>query len=197
MFFKVDFEKAFDSINWSFLDSVMEQMGFSQKWRNWIDGCLKKDRGSVLINGSPTIEFEIQKGLRQGDPLSPFLFILAVEALNVTMEDVKGNKLFHGIQVGKDSIPITHLQFADDALIMGEWSIENARNLSRILSCFHLASGLKINFSKSKLFGIGVTHLDFSNLASILGCQPSQFPATYLGLPIGTKMQQYSNWTPI
>ncbi|GKF41979.1 putative RNA-directed DNA polymerase, eukaryota, reverse transcriptase zinc-binding domain protein, partial [Tanacetum coccineum] len=71
-FLKVDFEKAFDSLDWKFLDHTMEQMRFSHKWMKWIHGCLNSSYGSVLINGSPTKEFKIQKGLRQGDPLSKF-----------------------------------------------------------------------------------------------------------------------------
>lgn len=91
MFFKVDFEKALDSLNWLFLDSIMAQMGFSFKWRKLIKRCLENAFGSVLVNGSPTLEFPIKKGLRQGDHLSHFLFILAVEALNVTLLDAREN----------------------------------------------------------------------------------------------------------
>ena len=72
MIFKVDFEKAFDSLRWDFLDLAMDKLGFGIKWCSWIYGCLRNARSSVLVNGSPTIEFEIFKGLRQGDPLSPF-----------------------------------------------------------------------------------------------------------------------------
>ncbi|GJX30644.1 putative RNA-directed DNA polymerase [Tanacetum coccineum] len=160
MFLKVDFEKAFDSLSWSFLFSILEQMGFSSKWRTWIHSCLNSAFASVLVNGSPTKEFKIERGLRQGDPLSPFLFILAVEALNVALLEATNNNVFHGIKVGTDKIHISHLQFADDALIMGEWSRSNAKNLSRILTCFHLASGLKVNFNKSKLYGIGTSNVE-------------------------------------
>ncbi|GJW73644.1 RNA-directed DNA polymerase, eukaryota, reverse transcriptase zinc-binding domain protein [Tanacetum coccineum] len=82
MIFKVDFEKAFDSLKWDFLDLVMEKLGFGIKWRSWIKGWLLHARASVLINVSPTNEFEISRGLRQSNPLSPFLFILAMEGLH-------------------------------------------------------------------------------------------------------------------
>ncbi|GJY56796.1 putative RNA-directed DNA polymerase [Tanacetum coccineum] len=193
MFLKVDLEKAFDTLNWSFLFSIMEQMGFRRKWRTWISSCLKSAFASVLINGSPTKEFKVEKGLRQGDPLSPFLFIIAIEALNVALLNACNNT-FHGVKVGKDNIHVSQLQFADDALIMGEWSWLNAMNLSRILTCFNLASGLKINFHKSKLYGVGVTTLEVNSLASMIGCLPSNFPCTYLGLPIGGNMSRCANW---
>ncbi|GKE69948.1 putative RNA-directed DNA polymerase, eukaryota, reverse transcriptase zinc-binding domain protein, partial [Tanacetum coccineum] len=142
-------------------------------------------------------EFKIQKGLRQGDPLSPFLFIIAVEALHVTIQEAKSKNIFEGVKVGTNGVDISHLQFADDSLIMGNWSLENVKNLCRILRCFHLASGLKVNFFKSKFFGVGVTDNDTHTFASILNLQPSSFPCTYLGLPIGANMCKSRHWKPI
>ncbi|GKB29832.1 putative RNA-directed DNA polymerase, eukaryota, reverse transcriptase zinc-binding domain protein [Tanacetum coccineum] len=202
MFFKVDFEKSFDSLNWSFLFSILEQMGFSFLGKglpyNRDDETSQEEFAwSFFVNGSPTKEFKIERGLRQGDPLSPFLFILAVEALNIALLEATNNNIFHGIQVGKDKIHVSHLQFADDALIIGVWSRTNAKNLSRILTCFHLAPCLKVNFNKSKLYGVGVTNSELSSMASMIGCLASQFPCIYLGLPIGAKMSRCHNWKPL
>ncbi|GJX56691.1 putative RNA-directed DNA polymerase, eukaryota, reverse transcriptase zinc-binding domain protein, partial [Tanacetum coccineum] len=197
MLFKVDFEKAFDSLSWNFLLSIMEQIGFSSKWRNWILSCLNSSFALVLINGSPTMEFKLERGLRQGDPLSPFLFIIAVEALNIVILKAINRNIFYGFKVGKDKVYISHLQFADDALFLGGWSLSNAKNFSRILTCFHLAFGLKVNFNKSKLFGIGVSSLEVNSFASSIGCLASHLPRSYLGLPIGAKMSRCTNWKPL
>ncbi|GJY40425.1 RNA-directed DNA polymerase, eukaryota [Tanacetum coccineum] len=97
LIFKVDFEKAYDSVRWDFLDDVLDKFGFGVKWRNWIQSCLRSSRGSILINGSPTKEFQFFRGLKQGDPLSPFLFILVMESLHISFQRVVDAGLFNGI----------------------------------------------------------------------------------------------------
>nr|GEY02593.1 RNA-directed DNA polymerase, eukaryota, reverse transcriptase zinc-binding domain protein [Tanacetum cinerariifolium] len=92
---------------------------------------------------------------------------------------------------------ISHLQYADDALILGEWSVINAKNLSRILTCFHLASGLKVNFNKINLFGVGLSNIELNVIASSLGCLASQYPCSYWGLPVGAHMSRCVNWNPL
>jgi len=79
---KVDFEKAYDSIRWSFLLDMLHRMGFHSKWIKWVKGCLESATVSVLVNGSPAEEFRPSRGLRQGDPLAPFLFLIVVEGLD-------------------------------------------------------------------------------------------------------------------
>ncbi|KAI3517218.1 hypothetical protein L1887_16430 [Cichorium endivia] len=197
LLFKVDFDKTFDSINWEYLDSLLWQMGYGNKWRMWIHGCLQSARASVIINGPPTAEFSMSKGVRQGDPLSPFLFILAMEGLNVAMKEVCEKGLFTGIKVPHEDVSISHLFYADDALFLGEWSLENIKNLARVLRCFHVVSGLKVNFNKSRVFGIGVDSQEVSRWASPLGCEPASLPFTYLGVPVGANMNLKKHWKPI
>jgi len=108
--FKVDFEKAYDSIDWKYLDEVMVKMGFPTLWRKWIQECIGTATTSVLVNGSPIDEFSLGRGLRQGDPLSPFLFLLAAEGFNVLMASLSRNNLVNGYKVGRnDPVVVSHL----------------------------------------------------------------------------------------
>ncbi|GJV20647.1 arginine--tRNA ligase, chloroplastic/mitochondrial [Tanacetum coccineum] len=110
--------------------SSHEQVGFGRKWIIWIRSCLDSAFASVPFNGSSTKEFKLVRGLRQGDPLSPFLFILALEALNVEILEATDNNIFKAIIVGKDKVQVPHLQFTGDGLILVEWSLSDAKNLS-------------------------------------------------------------------
>ena len=168
LIFKVDFDKAFDSLNWDFLDSTLQQMGFGTRWRTWIRGCLKSSRASVIVNGSPSKEFNVSKGVRQGDPLSPFLFVIAMEGLNVAMKAAKDKGLFKGASIPNCDHIISHLFYADDALFMGEWSKENLKNLARILRCFHISSGLKVNETPQIIFKLFKTFYDYHLLKTCI-----------------------------
>nr|KAJ0214062.1 hypothetical protein LSAT_V11C400160070 [Lactuca sativa] len=197
LLFKADFNKAFDSVNWEYLDSIMMQMNFSEKWRRWIAGCLESSKASVLVNGSPTKDFDMSKGVRQGDPMSPFLFIIAMEGLHVMMSSAVERGLFDGMKIPNSNVNISHLFYADDALFIGHWSQRNIANLARILRCFHMVSGLKVNFNKSRVYSIGGEPSEVSEWASPLGCEPSALPFTYLGVPVGDNMNRKNAWNPI
>lgn len=191
---KVDIEKAFDTISWNFLDAVLAQMNFGTKWRNWIKGCLSSSRVSALINGSPTLEFQMFRGVRQGDPLAPFLFIIGMEALNVALKEAIHAGIFEGIQLPNGGPMISNLFYADDAIFVGNWSKRNALNLMRILRCFYIASGLKINLSKTSLFGIGVHQQEVIEMANVLNCSSGDLPFNFLGLPVGKSMNRKASW---
>ncbi|MFS7999333.1 putative RNA-directed DNA polymerase [Helianthus anomalus] len=171
MFFKVDINKAYDSVNWSFLNSIMAQMNFPSRWRSWVMATLYSARASVLINGSPTREFDCSRGLRQGDPLSPFLFVIVMEALTCVMNKETSIGLFNGINVFADGPLLSHLFYADDLMFISEWSTSNINNLRRILRCFYLASGLKVNLAKCSIYGIGVGDQEVQQMASYLRCK--------------------------
>ncbi|KAJ0732921.1 putative RNA-directed DNA polymerase [Helianthus annuus] len=197
MLFKIDINKAYDSLNWNFLDKILAQMNFPDRWRGWIMATLTSSRASVLVNGSPTMEFDCSRGLRQGDPLSPFLFVLAMEALTGIMKKAVSEGIFKGLRVSAAGPVLSHLIYADDVVFMGEWSSENAINLRRILRCFHLASGLKVNLAKCSLFGIGVSDVEVQLLANILSCKRGSFPFKHLGLVVGANMNLIRNWKPV
>ncbi|GKD29328.1 RNA-directed DNA polymerase, eukaryota [Tanacetum coccineum] len=99
MIFKADFEKAFDSVRWDYLDGVLNNFGFGVKWRGWIQACLSSAMGSILVNGSPSSEFKFHKGLKQGDLLSPFLFILVMESLHISFNNILNFGLYKGIRI--------------------------------------------------------------------------------------------------
>ena len=130
----------------------MKNMNFPRLWRTWISECVGSATASVLVNGSPTDEFLIERGLRQGDPLSLFLFLLAAEGFNILMNQVVGAQLFHGYGIGcGDEVRLTHLQFADDTIIIGDKSWLNVRTMRAVLLLFEEVLGLKVNFNKSML----------------------------------------------
>jgi len=137
MLFKVDFEKAYDSVDLDYLDSVMERMSFPTVWRKWIRECVGTTTTSVLVKGSPIEEFYLDKGLRQGGPLFPFLFLLVVEGLSILMKAMVDNHLFEGYSVGTvNPMVVSHLQFVDDTLLVGVKSWANVRALWATLVFF-------------------------------------------------------------
>nr|GFA42413.1 RNA-directed DNA polymerase, eukaryota [Tanacetum cinerariifolium] len=136
-------------------------------WRVRIKGCLVSSSASVLMNRSPTQEFYFEQGLRQGDPFSPFLFLLVMEALHISFVRAMDGGFFK----------------------------ENLRHLVSILQCFYLASGLRINIHKCSIMGVGgVTNLEVNRGAQMIGCEASKIPFNYLGIMIGGKMNLLHSW---
>ncbi|GJR83012.1 RNA-directed DNA polymerase, eukaryota, reverse transcriptase zinc-binding domain protein [Tanacetum coccineum] len=173
---------------------ILDSLGFGLKWRSWIKTCLSSSRASILVNGSPISEFFINRGLRQGDPLSHFLFILVLEGLHNAFADPVGNGLISGININNSSIHISHLFFPDDVIITTGWNARDLENIIRVLNVFYLASGLKINIHKSNIYGIVFNKDEVYNMASNAGCIAGNIPFNYLGLPIGSNMKSIASW---
>ncbi|GJV59390.1 RNA-directed DNA polymerase, eukaryota, partial [Tanacetum coccineum] len=193
MFFKVDFAKAYDSIRWDYLDDVLNAFGFGSRWRSWIQGSLNSGKASVLVNGSPTSEFQFHRGLKQGDPLAPFLFILIMESLHLSFNRAVEAGIFTGLRID-DALTISHLFYADDAIFIGEWSKENLKGILNILNCFSLLSGMSINLKKSHILGLGIRGSIVSEAAASLGCSVMKTPFNYLGIMVGGNMSLVKSW---
>ncbi|GJY11692.1 RNA-directed DNA polymerase, eukaryota [Tanacetum coccineum] len=175
MFFKVDFAKAYDSIRWDYLESVLNSFGFGLKWRSWIRGSLNSSMASILVNGSPTTEFQFHRGLKQGDPLAPYLFILVMESLHLSFSRVIEAGLFTGIQIDS-SVTLSHLFYADDAIFIGKWNSDNLKCITHMLRWFSLLSGLSINLKKSQLLGVGMSDNIVTEAAISIGCSVLRTP---------------------
>ncbi|GKC21849.1 RNA-directed DNA polymerase, eukaryota [Tanacetum coccineum] len=193
MFFKVDFAKAYDSVRWDYLLDILHAFGFGPNWCRWILGTFTSSMASILVNGSPTSEFPFCCGLKQGDPLAPYLFILIMESLHISFSRVVDDGLFKGFQL-HGSVNISHLFYADDAMFIGEWSEQNLHNIVKVLNCFHLASGLKINIAKSQVLGVGVSQNVVVQAANRIGCAVLNTPFRYLGVTVGECMSRKSAW---
>ncbi|GJW10407.1 RNA-directed DNA polymerase, eukaryota, reverse transcriptase zinc-binding domain protein [Tanacetum coccineum] len=184
------------ALRWDFLDDVLGKFEFGEKWRKWIQCCLHSSKGSIIINGSPTDEFQFGRGLKQGDPLSPFLFLLIMESLHISFQRVVDAGMFHGIDVG-GLVNLSHMFYADDAIFIGEWSESNITSLIHVLDCFHKVSGLKINMCKSKIMGIEVDNGKVSRAATKFGCLVLKAPFLYLGSYVGGDMNKIQSWKDI
>ena len=186
---KLDIHKAFDHVNWGFLSLLLERCGFLDKWRRWISFCISTVRFSILINGTPHGFFGSSRGLRQGDPLSPLLFVLVLEAVGRMLDKVVHEGCLSGFNVSASadrSLMVSHLLFADDTLIFCDANIDQMLILRMVLIWFEAVFGLKVNLGKSELVAVGAVH-NMDLLVAVLGCMQGSLPMKYLGLPLGEK----------
>jgi hypothetical protein len=133
---KLDIEEAYDHVNWNFLLYLLRRCGFGERWCSWIAHCIPSVRFFVLVNGTPSGFFSSSRGLRQGDSLSPLLFVIVMEALNKLFTVVVHRGFLLGFLVGSGSngmLNISHLLFADDTLVFCGANLDHLRFFS---SCF-------------------------------------------------------------
>ncbi|GKA16551.1 RNA-directed DNA polymerase, eukaryota [Tanacetum coccineum] len=132
----------------------------------------------------------------RGDPLAPLLFILVMESLHLSFCRVVQAGMFKGIRLNS-SISVSHLFYADDALIIGEWSSDNLCGIINVLKCFYLASGLQITIHKSQLLGVGVPKSEVESAASSIGCSIMNNQFRYLGVMVGENMARHKAWVDV
>jgi hypothetical protein len=193
---KLDLKKAFDCIDWDFLRLVLFAVGFGEKFINWTLSCVTSANIAVLINGDPTSFFKSERGLRQGCPLSPYLFILIMEGLSILLSRSISDHKISGIKVSKQ-IKMVHLMFVDDVLLMSTADPMEWHCILEVLQSFCLVSGLSINHAKSTVHFWGVSDADLQLLKATI---PLNFlnlseGLNYLGYHLQMGASSSSDWS--
>ena len=180
---KIDMKKAYDRVSWNFLRVVLTAKNFSRQWINWLMECVTSIQYTLLVNGSRSKSFKPCKGLRQGDPLSPYLFLMCVNVLSLSLQKAKYDKLINGVKVGRNGCTFTHLLFADDSLFFFKKDNKSVANLKRILDWYCKISRQDINFGKSDLYcSPNMPLSEQEDLARQLHVNLVQHPSKYLGI---------------
>ncbi|KAJ9705360.1 hypothetical protein PVL29_003414 [Vitis rotundifolia] len=196
---KLDLEKAYDHLNWNFLLFVMQSMGFGEKWIWWISWCISIASFFALINGTPAGFFNSSRGLRQGDPLSPHLFVIGIEALSRLILKAMRGGFLSGCKVNGrsgDGALVSHLLFADDTLVFCKASQDQMAYLSWLLMWFEAILGLRINLDKSEILPVGRVE-NLEALALEVGCKVGRLPTSYLGIPLGANHKSVVVWDEV
>jgi hypothetical protein len=184
---KLDFEKAYDKVNWNFLFEVLRQKNFPDTWREWIRQCIEGGKVGINLNGERGNFFNTYKGLRQGDPLSPLLFNLVSDVLGSMLDKAKINGQIQVLVPQLIDGSITHLQYVDDTVIFLALDDQSITHTKFLLYCFENMSGLKNNYQKSEVLVIGGSEEDQSRVAGMLNCQTGRLPMKYLGVWISDR----------
>ncbi|GMI64491.1 hypothetical protein HRI_000118400 [Hibiscus trionum] len=181
---KLDMSKAYDRVEWPFLESVLNKMGFDLEWIRSLMDCVKTVSYAITINGQVGEVFTPSRGIRQGDPLSPFLFVICGEGLSALLRKGTQEGKIRGLRITRSAPLVSHLLFADDSYIFGEATATGASNLKDILHIYSRCSGQLINFDKSSVFfSSNVNANNRQRVCRIFNVTSQSCPDTYLGLP--------------
>lgn len=193
---KIDLHKAYDSISWDFLEWMIQSLGFPQQFCNWIMECVSTASFSIVLNGSIYGHFNGQRGIRQGDPLSPYLFVLCMEYLSRDLKGLTNDASFH-MHPACTHDHITHLAFADDILLFCRGDMSSIRGLMKCLDHFHSVSGLLINKDKSALFSAGMSPHAVQEAVTLSGFGLGELPFRYLGVPLLASRLNVCHYAPL
>lgn len=187
----IDFSKAFDTLRWDAIETAMELLGIDGNFREMVMSCVSTASISALVEGSPTDIIKQGRGLRQGDPLSPLLFVIVIDYLLKLMKQATSNRRIELYTSGRVMVE-SHLAFADDIVFFFRASRKSIVHLREVLDEFSSFSGLRINHEKSfAIFSKRVT--DRVELAAILRFQVKELSVKYLGTPLTGKSISYKD----
>lgn len=193
---KVDIAKAFDTISWSFVLNCLAGIGVPYDYIRWVEACITTPSFTVGYNGRVHGYFKGKRGLRQGDPLSPYLFVIAMNCLSTML-----NK---GAEEGKfnyhekcAATKLTHLCFADDLLIFTDGEENSVLGVLQILEDFKVKSGLAVSIQKTAFYSCGLSTQEVNAISSHTGLTHGSLPIRYLGVPLCTKKLSLLNCEPL
>jgi len=185
MALKLDMEKAYDRMEWDFIRGVLQSMGFPNRLLQLIMICISSLSYQVLINGQPSKSFSPERGIRQGDPLSPYIFILCANMLSGLLHNESQSQAIHDIQVARNAPKITHILFADDSLLFARANQEEANTIIQVLNKYQLASSQLVSYDKSEVsFSRNVPDLEKNNICNKIKIKVVTSHSRYLGLPM-------------
>ncbi|CAL1356041.1 unnamed protein product [Linum trigynum] len=180
---KTDMAKAYDRVEWWFLEEMMSRLGFAASWIQRTMMCVKSVTYSILVNGHRLQSFAPSRGIRQGDPLSPYLFLLVAEGLSSYVSLAAKQKRIHGLSVARGAPVISHLFFADDAIFFARATVKEGLELRRVLDDYQTESGQMVSLEKSEVtFGSNVKMHQRLMVSSTLGMKVVEKHDKYLGL---------------
>jgi exonuclease III len=199
MVVKLDLANAFDRVRHDFLFAVMRRFGFNQKFIDWVKACITAPWIAPLINGRPAKFFQASRGLRQGCPLSPMLYVLQASVLSFQLQSALQSRALPGIRVVPTVKEVSHTQFADDTLLLGDANLKTARNFKTELDLYKACSGSEINYHKSKIFGWNCNPREMLQISRALEMEGITVwdNFIYLGIPIFKAHSKVAHWMPM
>ncbi|KAL8125864.1 hypothetical protein AgCh_013243 [Apium graveolens] len=192
---KIDVSKAYDRLEWNFIEGMMAKFGFHDIWIQRIMTCIKTVTYKFIQQGVIFVEVKLQKGVRQGDPISPYIYILCAEGLSSIIKRHEDVGLLHGCSIARGAPTISHLLFADDCYFF--FKAAEARVMKRIIKRYEELSGQAVNFNKSMItFRPNTSAENRELICGILEVQESRIPGKYLGIPmaVGRKKNEVFNF---
>ena len=193
---QIDLQKAYDMVDWGALEGVLTEFGLPKKFIGWVMKVITTVNYRFNINGELSNVLEAKRGIRQGDPISPLLFVLMMEYLNRIMVKMQRDPNFnHHSQC--ERLGITHLSFADDVLLLCRGDEKSIEMILKAFSFFSKSTGLQINPAKCKVFCGGLNYDNIQVVKNITGFEEGTLPVRYLGVPLSCKKLNVHHYLPL